>query len=122
MAARTSTRSATGRDPGGPTVLWQARVPRELAHDLEDDMRVLGLEGQSDTIRAALRLLHVRAREVSVGREYEEFYAGERAPLPSVVAALYGDDGDAGVYEVGGGAEASGGAEVSGDRADPAAR
>ena len=38
-------------DPGsaGPTVLWQARIPRDLAARLEEDMRVLGLDGPSDT-------------------------------------------------------------------------
>ena len=45
-------------------MLWQARIPPpDLAARLEDDMRVLSLDGPSDTIREALRLLHRHARQ-----------------------------------------------------------
>ena len=40
-----------------------AVAPPDLAARLEDDMRVLSLDGPSDTIREALRLLHRHARQ-----------------------------------------------------------
>ena len=73
----------------GPTVLWQARVPRPLAHDIEQDMQVLGLSSQSEAIREALRLLHGKAREVAMARDYDDFYGGAAAPLPDLVAELH---------------------------------
>lgn len=73
----------------GPTVLWQARVPRLLARDIEQDMRVLGLSSQSEAIREALRLLHGKAREVAMARDYDEFYGDASAPLPDLVAELH---------------------------------
>jgi hypothetical protein len=82
--------------PMGPTVLWQARIPRDLARSIEDDMRVLGLDGQSEAIREALRLLHRHAREIAVAQAYDDFYGGRPAPLSQYVAALYGEDGAAG--------------------------
>lgn len=85
-----SARSVPSPRPA-PTVLWQARVPVELAADLEQDMKVLGLEGQSETIREALRLLHRRAREVAMAREHDEFYGGQPAPLSEFTAALYAE-------------------------------
>jgi len=52
-------------------------------------MRVLGLTGQSETIREALKLLHGHAREVAMVREYDEFYGGDAAPLPDLTAGLH---------------------------------
>ena len=75
--------------PPGPTVLWQARVPRPLAHEIEQDMRVLGLTSQSETIREALKLLHERAREIAMAQDYDQFYGGDAAPLPDLTAALH---------------------------------
>ena len=76
----------------GPTVLWQARVPRPLAHDIEQDMQVLGLSSQSEAIREALRLLHAKAREVAMARDYDDFYGDAVAPLPDLVAELYNQE------------------------------
>ena len=76
----------------GPTVLWQARVPRPLAYDIEQDMQVLGLSSQSEAIREALRLLHGKAREVAMARDYDEFYGGAAAPLPDLVAELHSQE------------------------------
>jgi len=81
-------------DPGsaGPTVLWQARIPRDLAARLEEDMRVLGLDGPSDTIREALRLLHRHAREMAIAADYDSFYGGRAAPVSRELAALTSDE------------------------------
>lgn len=77
---------------GGPTVLWQARVPRPLALDIEQDMQVLGLGSQSEAIRVALRLLHGKAREVAMARDLDEFYGEAKAPLPDLVSELHGQE------------------------------
>jgi Arc/MetJ-type ribon-helix-helix transcriptional regulator len=70
-------------------VLWQARVPRQLAREIEQDMGVLGLTSQSETIREALKLLHGHAREISMARDYDDFYGGARAPLPDLAAEVH---------------------------------
>ena len=88
MAAATEVETPSG----GPTVLWQARVPRPLALDIEQDMRVLGLGSQSEAIREALRLLHGKAREVAMARDLDEFYGDATAPLPDLVAELHGQE------------------------------
>lgn len=77
--------------PGSSTVLWQARVPRDLARALEADMEVLGLKGQSELIREALRLLHRHAGEMAMAADYERFYGEEPAPPATVTAALYAE-------------------------------
>ena len=88
----TATAPEADAPSSGPTVLWQARVPRPLAHDIEQDMQVLGLSSQSEAIREALRLLHGRAREVAMARDYDEFYGGAAAPLPDLVAELHSQE------------------------------
>jgi Arc/MetJ-type ribon-helix-helix transcriptional regulator len=88
----TATAPEADTPSSGPTVLWQARVPRPLAHDIEQDMQVLGLSSQSEAIREALRLLHGRAREVAMARDYDEFYGGAAAPLPDLVAELHSQE------------------------------
>src|SRR5947207_1803188 len=69
--------------------ILQARVPRPLAHEIEQDMRVLGLTSQSETIREALKLLHERAREIAMAQDYDQFYGGDAAPLPDLTAELH---------------------------------
>jgi hypothetical protein len=78
--------------PPGPTVLWQARVPRPLAIEIEQDMHVLGLTSQSEAIREALKLLHVHAREVAMVRDHDDFYGGRAAPLPDLTAELHNQE------------------------------
>jgi hypothetical protein len=73
-------------------VVVQARVPRQLADAIAEDVAVLGLGGTSDAIREGLWMLHRRAREVALGREFDEFYGDERAPVSEFTAALYPDD------------------------------
>lgn len=70
----------------------QARVDAELARELvESDAPVLGLEGTSALVREGLRLVHKRARELTMAEEYGKFYGETPAPLPEGVAALWGE-------------------------------
>jgi Arc/MetJ-type ribon-helix-helix transcriptional regulator len=66
--------------------LVQARVSRADAQRLDDDAGELGLASRSEAVREGLRLLHRRARDAALAREYDEFYGGE-APLSDVTAA-----------------------------------
>jgi hypothetical protein len=69
------------------SVIMQARVDEGFARALvEQDAVVLGLDGPSALVREGLRLVHERAREAAMVAAYDEFYAGEPAPLPSGVA------------------------------------
>jgi hypothetical protein len=70
----------------------QARVDADFAQQLLDtDARVLGLAGPSDLVREGLRMVHNRARELAMAKDYEEFYGGEEAPVPEGAAALWGE-------------------------------
>ena len=61
----------------------QARIDAGFARELvEHDAAVLGLEGPSELVREALRLLHRRAREMDLAAAYDEFYAGGRLRCP----------------------------------------
>jgi len=61
----------------------QARVDAVFAKALvEQDAVVLGLDGPSALVREGLRLVHERAREAAMVAAYDDFYAGEPAPLP----------------------------------------
>lgn len=66
----------------GPSEVWQARIGVELAAELRADATVLGLTGRTDTVRAALRLLHQRAAEERMARSVDDFYDGRTPPLP----------------------------------------
>jgi hypothetical protein len=71
----------------GQSVTMQARVDAGFARTLiERDAAVLGLSGPSELVREGLRLLHERAREAEMAAAYDDFYRGERAPLPAGVA------------------------------------
>lgn len=72
--------------------MLQARVPAEIAELLPADIETLGLAGTSDAIREGLLLLHRKARLVALGRAYDAFYEGQRAPVSDVTAALYPDE------------------------------
>lgn len=72
--------------------VWQARIPQDFAAQLHDDARVLGLDGRTDIVRAALRMLHQRAAEERMARDVDEFYGPVRPPLPIGVAPA--DDAD----------------------------
>lgn len=62
--------------------VWQARIGLELAAELRADAAVLGLDGRTDMVRAALRLLHQRAAEERMARDVDDFYDGTTPPLP----------------------------------------
>jgi len=74
------------------TEVWQARISRDLADQLQADSEVLGLSGRTEIVKAALQLLHQRAAEERMARNVAEFYGDEQPPLPIGVLA---DDADA---------------------------
>lgn len=81
---------------GGPTEVWQARITHDLAAQLREDAGVLGLEGRTEIVRAALELLHRRAAEERMAQSVEEFYGPETPPLPIGVLPDDSDDGSIG--------------------------
>ena len=92
---RTASKVKTPRAPASrkpattrsATVVMQARVDETFARSLvEQDAVVLGLDGPSDLVREGLRLVHERALEAAMVAAYDDFYAGEQAPLPAGVA------------------------------------
>jgi len=65
----------------------QARVAEDFARVLlERDAAVLGLDGPSALVREGLKLVHERASQAAMAASYDEFYTGQRAPLPPGVA------------------------------------
>lgn len=64
------------------TETWQARISPELAAQLHRDAEVLGLDGRTEIVRAALELLHRRAAEERMARSVDDFYGGAEPPLP----------------------------------------
>ena len=69
------------------TEVWQARISRDLAAQLQADSEVLGLSGRTEIVKAALQLLHQRAAEERMARSVEEFYGDAKPPLPIGVVA-----------------------------------
>ena len=63
----------------------------------EDDLQTLGID-RSEALRRGLQLLHREALETRMASDVADFYAGERAPMSAVTAAVYdgivGDDRD----------------------------
>lgn len=70
----------------GATEVWQARIGHQLAAQLREDAEVLGLDGRSDIVKAALQLIHQRAAEERMARSVDEFYGDASPPLPIGVA------------------------------------
>jgi len=66
----------------GASETWQARITHELAAQLRDDAELLGLDGRTEIVKAALELLHKRAAEERMARSVESFYAGRTPALP----------------------------------------
>jgi hypothetical protein len=71
----------------GPTEVWQARIARSWAAELRADAAVLGLDGRTDIVRAALKLLHQRAAELRMAQDIDTFYGADTPPLPIGVTA-----------------------------------
>lgn len=77
----------------GGTEVWQARIGTRLAEQLREDSEILGLEGRTEIVKAALQLLHRRAAEERMARSVDAFYGGATPPLPvGVVPAEDLDD------------------------------
>ena len=84
-AAGTDAATRGGTKPR--SVILQARVDGSFAQELvERDAVVLGLDGASEVVREGLRLVHRRAQEQALIDSYDDFYGGQRAPLPAGVA------------------------------------
>jgi len=66
----------------GASETWQARISHELAAQLRNDAAVLGLEGRTEIVKAALELLHRRAAEERMARSVDEYYGDREPPLP----------------------------------------
>ncbi|MGL5809937.1 MAG: hypothetical protein ACRCYQ_08335 [Nocardioides sp.] len=64
------------------TEVWQARIGRDFAEQLQQDATVLGLSGRTDIVKAGLRMLHRRAAEERMADSVEGFYDGATPPLP----------------------------------------
>lgn len=79
---RTTDRMQVTVTTTGGTEVWQARIGNELAEQLREDSEILGLEGRTEIVKAALHLLHRRATEERMARSVDSFYAGATPPLP----------------------------------------
>jgi len=66
----------------GASETWQARISHELAAELRNDAALLGLEGRTEIVKAALELLHRRAAEERMARSVDEYYGDREPPLP----------------------------------------
>ncbi len=61
---------------------WQARITHDLAAQLRSDAELLGLDGRTEIVKAALELLHRRAAEERMARSVDDFYGDREPPLP----------------------------------------
>jgi hypothetical protein len=96
QAAKTTVKKTTARPRNtavpraakkGSSVILQARVEGGFAEELlAHDAVILGLDGPSEVVREGLKLVHRRAQEQALIDSYDQFYGGERAPLPAGVA------------------------------------
>ncbi len=66
----------------GASETWQARITHDLAAQLRSDAKLLGLNGRTEIVRAALELLHRRAAEERMARSVDDFYGTSKPPLP----------------------------------------
>lgn len=66
----------------GTSETWQARIGHDLAAQLRSDAEVLGLDGRTEIVKAALELLHRRAAEERMARSVDSFYGDRQPPLP----------------------------------------
>jgi len=62
--------------------IWQARIDSELAAQLRDDAKALGLTANTDIVKAGLLLLHRQAAEQAMADGIRDFYEGQSPPLP----------------------------------------
>lgn len=66
----------------GASETWQARITHDVAAQLRSDAELLGLDGRTEIVRAALELLHRRAAEERMARSVDFFYGDTEPPLP----------------------------------------
>lgn len=66
----------------GASETWQARISHDLAAQLRSDAELLGLDGRTEIVRAALDLLHRRAAEERMARSVDDFYGDNEPALP----------------------------------------
>lgn len=66
----------------GVSETWQARIGHDLAAQLCRDAELLGLDGRTEIVKAALELLHRRAAEERMARSVVDFYGDDDPPLP----------------------------------------
>lgn len=66
----------------GASETWQARITHDLAAQLREDAELLGLDGRTEIVKAALELLHRRAAEERMARSVADFYGEGLPPLP----------------------------------------
>jgi len=78
----------------GASETWQARITHELAARLREDAELLGLDGRTEIVRAALELLHKRAAEERMARSVDAYYAGREPALPIGVRPAHDVDVD----------------------------
>lgn len=78
--------AAAEKDPS--SLVWQVRLPRDLARTMEEDIQALGLD-RSEALRRGLRLLHREALETRMAADIDAFHGGRRAPLSEATAAMY---------------------------------
>lgn len=66
----------------GASETWQARISHDLAAQLRNDAELLGLNGRTEIVKAALQLLHRRAAEERMAQSVDNFYGHSEPPLP----------------------------------------
>ena len=76
----------------GTSETWQARITHELAAQLRRDADLLGLEGRTEIVKAALELLHRHAAQERMARSVDEFYGDREPPLPVGVRRAEAND------------------------------
>jgi len=77
------------RLPVPPSISWTARVPRDLAEQVEAAMPLLGLTNRTEAVVAALRLLRRHAREAAVLAAVDTLYGPDGiVPTGTVPAGL----------------------------------
>jgi hypothetical protein len=75
--------------PAAPSVSWTARVPHDLAEQVEAAMPLLGLTNRTEAVVAALRLLRRHAREAAVLAAIDaEYGPGGVVPAHPVTAGM----------------------------------
>jgi hypothetical protein len=76
----------------GTSETWQARITHDLAAQLRIDAKVLGLDGRTEIVKAALELLHRHAAEERMARSVDTFYGDTQPPLPIGVRPARADN------------------------------